>query len=120
MNDNWYIVSWDIQGVEHLEDITKYHPDKWIKDQLLDVIGGAKVKNNPLNHLITSISFRARYNSQRFYECYIFTSSPDIDYDSIQSWTRTDPQGFADWVREFHMSKILDHRAPDHNNRTIT
>ena len=117
---NYFLVSWDINGVEYLEDITKYHPDEWAKVALFDAIKTNEFKHNPLNQTVTHIALRARFNPQRFYECYVFTATKAATYDDIKRWTEEDPQSFADFVRKNHALKVFDHRTPDHGKRVIT
>lgn len=108
---SWFIVSWDNTGVEYCEDITAYHPDEWAKTHLLNTIKTNEVSHNPLSGLVNSLTLRARFNSQRHYEIFIFTADEGIDVDDIRTWYTTDPQGFADWVREFYMKKIYSDRV---------
>ena len=114
-----YIVTWDTMGVEHFEDITSMEPDTFDKNQLIDVIKGAEPKRNPLGKLIAYLSLRARFNSQRFYECYIFRACGSMQQDDIEEWFHSSPQAFADWVRANHSMKIFDYRTRDHSNPVI-
>ena len=120
LDEKYFIVLWDIHGVEHCEDITKYHPDEWAKTQLFKAIKTNEVEEHQLNRLVTHLSLRARFNNQRFYECYVFTSCNSMELEDIKEWFNSDPQAFADWVRENHRLKIFDHRTPDHNKRVIS
>lgn len=117
---NYFLVSWDVQGVEYLEDVTKYHPNEWAKVELFEAIKTNQKKSNPLSETLTHITLRARFNPQRFYECYLFTADKSVSFDDIKKWADEDPQGFADFVRKNYAKKILDHRTPDHNKRVIT
>ena len=95
----FFLVSWDCLGVEYLEDITKYHPDQW-------------AKADPLSQRVTHLTLRARFNTHRHYEIYVFSATEGVEFDDIQKWSEEDPQGFADFVRENHSLKVLDDRAP--------
>jgi hypothetical protein len=106
----YYIVSWDCLGVEFLDDITRYHPDNWAKAHLLESIKTGKMPDCNYPNLFP-ITMRARFNGHRHYEIYVFTSEDDIDEEAIRAWFETDPQGFADWVRENHSLKIWDERV---------
>ncbi len=119
MDQSLFLVTWDTQGVEHFQDITDLEPDAFNKAQLMDVIKGEEVKPNPLGKLISHLSLRARFNSQRFYECYIFRACGTITFDTIEEWFHSDPQGFADWVRANHSMKVFDYRTKDHSNPVI-
>lgn len=106
----YYIVSWDCEGVEFLDDITRYHPDNWAKEHLLSAIKNGSVPDCNYPNLFP-MTMRARFNGHRHYEIYVFTSEDTVDKEDIDAWIDTDPQGFADWVREHHTQKLWDDRA---------
>jgi hypothetical protein len=110
MKMRYYLVSWDCLGVEFLDDITKYHPDNWAKANLLNAIKNNQMPDCNYPNLFP-ITMRARMNGHRHYEIYVFTSEDGIGEEDIRAWFETDPQGFADWVREHHTVKIWDERA---------
>lgn len=108
----YYLVSWDSLGVEFLEEITEHHPDRWAKDHLFDSIrDGKKKTSKPLGFDVMALKLRARCNSHRHYEIYVFTTDPGIEPHDLRHWFEKDPQEFADWVRENHSYCILDDRA---------
>ena len=111
----FFLVSWDQLGVEYLEDITKYHPNEWAKQNLLQSIkDGTKLPPNPLSERVTHLTLRARFNSHRHYEIYVFSATEGIEFDDIKKWSDDDPQGFANFVRANHALKLFDQRAkPD-------
>jgi hypothetical protein len=106
----YYIVSWDCEGVEFLDEITEYHPDNWAKKNLFQSIKDSKKIDCNYPNLFP-ITMRARFNGHRHYEIYVFTSEDDIGEEAIREWSDTDPQGFANWVREHHTQKLWDDRA---------
>lgn len=109
----YFLVSWDNLGVEYLEDITKYLPDEWAKSHLFSSIKeGEPIPNNPLSQTITAITLRARFNTQRHYEIYIFGAAEGITFDDIKLMTEETPQEFADLVRANYSLKLFDDRAP--------
>ncbi len=108
--DRWYIVSWSTEGIECCIDISEYHPDEWAKKELFQVIKDGEGEENPIDRIVSSMALRARYNPQRHYEIYVFTSTPSITLDDIKEMYETNVQYFVDWVREHHMRKILDNR----------
>ena len=107
----YYLVMWDCQGVEHLAEITEHHPDRWAKDHLFDSINAGRKVQKKFSVPLEAMKMRARANSQRHYEIYVFTSDDGIGLDDIREWFDVDPQSFADWVRENHSYCILDDRA---------
>jgi hypothetical protein len=108
----YYIVSWDCNGVEFFEEITEHHPDRWAEQFLFDTIKASKRVEKKMGFNLEMLKMRARFNSQRHYEIYVFTSDDEIGPDEITEWFTVDPQGFADWVRNNHSYKIWDDRAP--------
>jgi hypothetical protein len=107
----YWIVSWDCKGVEFLEEITEYHPDNWAKGHLFDTIRAGKKVEKPLSFNVEALKLRAQFNSHRHYEIYVFTSEDEVEQSEIEAFFNTDPQAFADWVRENHSYKIWDDRA---------
>lgn len=106
----YYIVSWDNLGVEFFEEITEHHPDNWAKNFLFDSIKQSKKLEKNFSFNVQHLVMRAKMNSHRHYEIYVFISNDDIGPDDITSWFKTDPQSFADWVRENHSYKIYSNR----------
>jgi hypothetical protein len=107
----YWIVSWDCEGVEFLDEITEHHPDNWAKGHLFDTIREGKKVAKPVSFSLEALKLRAQFNSHRHYEIYVFTSDDDIAKEFIELWIAKDPQNFADWVRENHSYKIWDDRV---------
>lgn len=106
----YYIVSWDNLGVEFFEEITEHHPENWAKNHLFDSIKQSKKIEKPMGFSVQSLILRARFNTHRHYEIYVFTSGDDVGPEDIQDWFTRTPQAFADWVRENHSYKIHSDR----------
>ena len=115
----YYIVSWDCEGVEFLEEITEHHPDNWAKQHLFDTIKASKRVEKGLGFNLTALKMRAQMNTHRHYEIYVFSSNPDIGPDDIAAWFKTDPQSFADWVRENHSYEIYNNRRDPYKKPAI-
>ena len=110
-----YILSmWDQDGFECLEDITAKHPDNFEKDQIIDILKGDEPQSNPLSQQIFAMTLRARYNSQRAYEIYIFSTEDNIDFKDIKDWMTTDPQSLVEWIRVNHYSKVYSDYRPNY------
>lgn len=107
----YWIVSWDCNGVEFLDEITEHHPDNWAKQHLFDSIKQSKKVEKGFSFNLTALKMRAQMNSHRHYEIYVFTSDDEIERSDIEAWFNTEPQGFADWVRTNHSYKIWDDRV---------
>ena len=108
----YYFVSWDCNGVEFFKDISADHPDRWAEKNLFASIKDSKVVDQPMSVPVQAILMRARFNPQRHYEVYVFTSEDDLSEGDIRYWFTADPQGFADWVRDNHTQKLWGDRAP--------
>ena len=102
----------DRDGFECLEDITSKHPDNFEKGQIVDILKGNKPQSNPLSQQVHAMTLRARYNSQRCYEIYVFTTSNDIEFKDLEDWMIGDPQSLVEWVRKNHYAKIYSDYQP--------
>jgi len=109
----YYIVSWDCNGVEFLQEITEHHPDNWAKNHLFDTIKQNKKVEKPYSFDLNMLVLRAQMNWQRNYEIYVFTSTMDVGPKEITAWFKRDPQGFADFVREHHSYKVFENRKKE-------
>ena len=108
----YYLVSWDMNGIECLRDVTDHHPDNWAKATLFTAIKtSAPVPKSELGHEIAMMRLRAQMNTQRHYEIYLFTAEDDLDIIDIDNWIKQDVQGFADWVRDNHAKCLWNDRA---------
>lgn len=115
LKENFYIVSWSIEGIECCKDITSLRPDEWAKKTLFETIkqGEASGGKNPLSDIVNAILLRARFNPWRHYEVYVFTAAPSITLADIEEMYETNVQYFVNWVRKNHVRKMLDQRVPD-------
>ena len=102
----YILASWDREGFECLQDITNKHPDSWDKGQLIEALKGHTPQRNPLAEQIGAMKLRARYNSQRCYEIYVFTTEDDIEFKDVEDWMIADPQSLVDWVRVNHYAQV--------------
>lgn len=109
----YILASWDREGFECLEDITSKHPDHFEKGQIMEALKGNKPQRNPLAQQIEHMRLRARFNSQRCYEIYVFTTEDNIDFKNVEDWMIADPQSLVDWIRKNHYSKIYSDYTPN-------
>jgi hypothetical protein len=108
----YYLVSWDCNGVECLQDITDQHPDNLARAHLFTAIKNCEpIPKSELGHQIAMMRLRAQMNTQRNYEIYVFTTEDSIDFIDIDQWVKDDVQGFADWVRANHAKCLWNDRA---------
>ena len=115
----YILASWDQEGFECLEDITSKHPDQFEKAQLIEALKGGKPQRNPLAQQIEHMKLRARFNSQRCYEIYVFTTDDDLDFKSVEDWMIADPQSLVNWIRENHYSKIYSDYRPNRKPQIV-
>lgn len=111
-----WLAFWCTEGFEYLDEITRY--EKWDQEQLIDILSNRQPKPNPLGQLITLLRLRAQANLQRQYELYAFSSEPDIELDSLRSWSESSPQSLVDWIRK-HGVKVYSDKNLD-KPRVIT
>jgi hypothetical protein len=102
----YILASWCSDGFECLQDITSLHPDHFEKGQIIEALKGNAPEKNPLYHQITMMQLRARYNSQRQYEIYVFATEENVEFKDIQDWMEEDPQSLVEWIRINYHSKI--------------
>jgi hypothetical protein len=108
----YYLVSWDCNGVECLQDITDQHPDNLARAHLFTAIKNCEpIPKSELGHQIAMMRLRAQMNPQRNYEIYLFTTEDSIDFIDLDNWIESDVQGFADWVRVNHAKCLWNDRA---------
>lgn len=110
----YFLLSWDCEGFECVQDITAHHPDNFDKERLMEALKGNKISKNPLLQQLSAMTLRARFNSQRNPEIYIIGADDDIDIDAVRVWSETDPQGLVDWTRVNHFYAVWKGEArPD-------
>lgn len=86
--NNLYLAYFDTLGFECLINLSDID-----KKKMWAALKGEDYKM-PAFHLI----MRAKANPQRFPEIYTFWS--EIDYETLLQYTKDNPQGFADLLRE--------------------
>jgi hypothetical protein len=108
----YILAMWDRDGFETLQDITAKHPDNFEKGQVIDILKGNEPQSNPIGKQVHVMTLRARYNSQRCYEIYVFTTEDSIEFKDIEDWMIADPQSLVEWIRKNHYSKIYSDYRP--------
>lgn len=110
----YFIASWDEEGFECLQDITKNHPDVWEKADLIDILSSKKDKpsKNPFLEQLSMMKMRARCNTHRFPEIYAFKADDDITEEQVHAWRDSDPQGLVDWIRKNGV-EVVSHRRSE-------
>jgi hypothetical protein len=110
----YFLAMWDEMGIECLQDITDEHPDNVARAHLFTAIkNGEPIPKSHLGTQIQAMLMRARFNGQRQYEIYVFTSADSVSLSDIDTWVNDDIQGFVDWVRENHAKKLFSNYNPN-------
>ena len=107
----YFLLMWDCNGLETLQDISEYHPDNWDKNQLMGIMMGKKYNPAPIHRQITQMILRAKFNPQRNYEIYIQQADPEITAADFAKAFNDNPQFWADYIREHHSVKIYSDRV---------
>ena len=106
MKNNRFVVMWDCNGLEAVELL----PDPAATTFAL--LKGTKPPEYPN---IMHWRLRARYNSQRHYEIYVFETVKGITKDDIVEMFEASPQHAADTIREigtvFHSDRRTEKAA---------
>ena len=101
---NKFLAMWDCNGLECLFDISDLEHDAFISG-LKDV-----PFKTPFN--LGMMMMRARYNSQRSYEIYIF-ETVDMDYNDIKAMFEDSPQVIVDAIRKNGNKLYSDYSAKE-------
>ena len=105
MKHNRFAVMWDCNGLEAVEQL----PDP--AETTFALLKGTKPPEYPN---IMHWRLRARYNSQRHYEIYVFETVKGITKDDIVEMFTASPQHAADTIREigtvFHSDRETKER----------
>jgi hypothetical protein len=95
-----YLAMWDMLGLESLHDVdlhmSKYN--EWSKQKIVAILKDERIPEQPAGIPLQMMILRAKYNSQRAYEIYEFTST--MDHYEIKEAFETDPQPIVEWIRE--------------------
>jgi hypothetical protein len=107
MSDHQFVAMWDCHGLEYVGDVTEAEQDRtWSALQ-------SKPPTATIPNLL-HLELRARYNTQRHYEIYIFNAQEGIGADDIREMFEADPQTAADTIRRIG-HKFYSDRREEHN-----
>jgi hypothetical protein len=102
MKNRVYAVMWNCYGLEAVAEIP---------DQSLATFAILKNQKPPELPNINMWRLRAQLNTQRHYEIYIVTTTPEIDCDDIRDMFEADPQTAADTIRRLGQCYYSDRRS---------
>ena len=100
MNNETFLISWDMTGLEAIVCISEMaRQETWqalIQDHTKE---NHKSRSSTVNELVNKITLRARYNSQRHYEIYLIDVDSTITDKDLKDFFEADPQAAADLIR---------------------
>ena len=85
-----YLAMWDCDGLEYLTNVSEYQ-----RNAILHILKHDVKPPPPVS--MNSLLLRARFNQQRNYEIYTFSS--ELDEQSIRDLFESDPQTIVDTIR---------------------
>jgi hypothetical protein len=110
MNNRIYAVMWDCYGLESVAEVP---------DPALHTFAVLKNEKPPEMPNINMWRLRARFNTQRHYEIYIITTTPEIEREDIVSMFEADPQTAADTIRRLGQRFYSDRKSDNHQIKIV-
>ena len=111
MKTTRFLAMWDNTGLECLLNISKLQQEheQWEKDTMWKTLRGDPLRNiKPPGVPLDAMMMRARFNSHRHYEIYLFDS--EISESDIKDMFETSPQVIVDSIRNIG-KKLFCNRA---------
>lgn len=102
-----YILSWDMYGLESCINATRIDQVK-----VWNALADKNERAEDLGRLMSMLTMRARFNSQRHYEIYSIAVDSSITEEDLVEQFKTDPQGMAELIRA-RGNKIFSDRLED-------
>lgn len=95
-----FIAMWDNTGLECLIDFSKHEKevDEWEKKKVWNTLKELPLREVKPEIPLQQMIMRAKFNSQRHYEIYLFSSNEDEEF--IREMFENDPQIIVNWIRE--------------------
>lgn len=106
MSDNIFILSWDCNGLESiipiggLKDLHEEAEKSRMWETLETGEDPGNQYNRQLQHWVTSLTLRARLNTQRNYEIYTIHTTPEIDEEYLRDAFDTNREAAIKLIRE--------------------
>jgi hypothetical protein len=88
---------WDCHGIEAIIPITEYEDQT--KMDMWTLLKGEKPDRNPIDDIIGSMPWRARFNTERNYEIYAMDCDVSITREDLLNFWDSSPQAAADLTR---------------------
>lgn len=96
----YFLAVWDIFGLESLFDIEQVQQDlkKWEHEKTIAILKDERFSKKSPGIPVQLLILRAKFNTQRQYEIYQFTST--LNYSEVKKVFETDPQTIVDFIRK--------------------
>lgn len=107
--EHMFVVMWDMHGLEYCADITADN-QRVVWEKLKGSTGSA-IRHSYANPM--HLALRARYNSQRHYEIWLFNAAEGITRDDIVAMFEANAQTAADTIRRVGHCYYSDRRPKD-------
>lgn len=107
----YFLLSWCSEGFECIEDITEMMPNAFEPKQIMAALKDLPVPKNPLGGQVSAMILRAQTNMHRNYEIYVQSADDVITREDLKVWAESNPQDFADYVRQYHYCQIYSDRV---------
>lgn len=111
---NTFILSWDQLGLESVVCV-----DDIEKEEMWQILSASNNQNNQtgrrtrkIDHIISSLMLRAKFNAQRHYEIYSVNVVDGISEEDIRDMFKNNPQGSAELIRELGQLIYSDRQQP--------
>ncbi len=89
-----YILSWDMHGLESCVNASQLD-----RERVWNTLANKETRSDSLSRIVSMLTMRARYNSQRHYEIYSIAVDSSITENDLVEQFKTNPQYMADLVR---------------------
>jgi hypothetical protein len=95
-----FIAMWDNTGLESIIDVSKHEKEveAFEKQKAWHILKGELHTVKPPSIPLQQMIMRARFNNQRHYEIYGFTSDESEKY--VREMFEDSPQFIVDWIRD--------------------
>ena len=110
---NHFLAVWDNLGLECLYDVGEYldRYEAWEKQKVIAILKDEQQPAPPKGPPLNMILMRAKFNSQRHYEIYEFTT--EMTYQDVQELFQECPQTIVDSIREVGHKIYSDREISD-------
>lgn len=110
---NHFLAVWDNQGLECIYDIGEYldRHEAWEKQKVIAILKDEEQVAPPKGPPLNMILMRAKFNSQRHYEIYEFTT--EMSMEEVKELFDECPQTIVDSIREVGHKIYSDRERED-------